>query len=52
MFTLVRMELFKLMKRPMTWMLLALMSVGTGIADLIVMRNLSGVSAEARAGPA
>lgn len=44
MLTLLKMELFKLVKRPMTWTLLLLICGGTGIADLIVLHNLSGAT--------
>jgi len=33
--TLLKMELFKLVKRPMTWALLLLLCGGTGLANLI-----------------
>ncbi|MDQ2787295.1 MAG: ABC transporter permease [Chloroflexota bacterium] len=44
MLSLLKMELFKLAKRPMTWALLLLICGGTGLADLIVMHNLSGAT--------
>jgi ABC-2 type transport system permease protein len=47
MLSLLRMELFKLLKRPMTWILLLLLCGGTGLADLIVMHNLSGATPDA-----
>jgi len=44
MLSLLKMELFKLVKRPMTWVLLLLLCGGTGLADLIVLHNLSGAA--------
>ncbi|MCA1725062.1 MAG: hypothetical protein LC748_12600, partial [Thermomicrobia bacterium] len=41
---LLKMELFKLLKRPMTWALLLLLCGGAGLTDLIVMHNLSGAT--------
>jgi len=49
MLALLKMELFKLVKRPMTWALLLLLCGGTGLADLIVLHNLSGAAPDAYA---
>jgi ABC-type transport system involved in multi-copper enzyme maturation permease subunit len=38
------MELFKLVKRPMTWALLLLLCGGAGIAELVMLHNLSGAT--------
>jgi ABC-type transport system involved in multi-copper enzyme maturation permease subunit len=40
------MELFKLVKRPMTWVLLLLLCGGTGLTDLIVLHNLGGLTGD------
>lgn len=44
MLSLLKMELLKLVKRPMTWALLLLICGGTALADLIVLHNLSGAA--------
>ncbi|MGI8687562.1 MAG: ABC transporter permease subunit [Thermomicrobiales bacterium] len=49
MLSLLKMELFKLVKRPMTWVLLLLLCGGTGLTDLIVLHNLSGATPDAYA---
>lgn len=49
MLSLLKMELFKLVKRPMAWVLLLLLGGGTGIADLIFMHNLSGAAPDVTA---
>ena len=49
MLSLLKMELFKLLKRPMTWVLLLLLGGGTGLADVIVMHNLSGAAPDVSA---
>ncbi len=41
---LLKMELFKLVKRPMTWALLLLLCGGAGIAELVMLHNLSGAT--------
>lgn len=41
---LLKMELFKLVKRPMTWTLLLLLCGGAVLTDVIVMHNLSGAA--------
>lgn len=46
--TLVRMELLKLVKRPMTWILIVLLLGGIGFGDLIGFLNLRSVSPEIR----
>jgi ABC-type transport system involved in multi-copper enzyme maturation permease subunit len=46
--TLVRMELLKLMKRPMTWVLIVLLLGGIGFGDLVVLLNLGSVTPEVR----
>jgi ABC-2 type transport system permease protein len=48
MFTLVRMELLKLVKRPMTWVLIVLLLGGIGFGDLVVLLNLQSVTPEVR----
>jgi ABC-type transport system involved in multi-copper enzyme maturation permease subunit len=45
---LVRMELLKLVKRPMTWILIVLLLGGIGFGDVIGLLNLRSVTPEVR----
>src|SRR5437868_1724112 len=48
MFTLIRMELLKLVKRPMTWILLILLLGGIGFRDLVGFLNVRSVTPDVR----
>lgn len=47
--SLLRMELLKLVKRPMTWILLILLLGGIGFGDLVAFLQINRVSADVRA---
>ncbi|HET8626251.1 MAG TPA: ABC transporter permease subunit [Thermomicrobiales bacterium] len=49
MILLLRMELLKLVKRPMTWILLILLLGGIGFGDLVGFLQINRVSADVRA---